>query len=112
MSSYKNLVPLSSIAPETKMWVGSIFREYNVSRIDVKNKEQDDYYDLMLVDLTILIDNTFALINVTLENDNRGRIAAVLSDIESRYFLLARDLQSFFSDNEIFYLEQNKNNNK
>lgn len=105
MSSYKNLIPLSNLAPETKIWVGSLFREYNVNRFGVVNKEVDDYYDLMLVDLSILIDNTFALINVTLDNDNRGRVESVLNNIDSKYFIHAMDLQSFFSDNEIFLLD-------
>lgn len=74
--------------------------------MDAKN-EEEDYYDLMLVDISIFLKESIALMNVTLNSDNRGRFVAVIND--SQYFILAEQLQSYFSKNDDIYYVQDIN---
>lgn len=105
MSNYNGLISLNKISPQEKFWVGAIFREYNVGRLDAKNVEEN-YYDLMLVDISSLVENKIALVNITINSDNRGRIVAVIPNASSKYFIIASDMQRYFSgENEVFYVE-------
>lgn len=104
MLNYKGLVKLSELPPNKEVWAGTIFREYKVQRLDAKS-EDEDYYDLMLTDISTLVENTIALINITLNSDNKGRIVALIPN-ESKYFIQAKYLQEYFSsENYIYYVE-------
>lgn len=95
---------LANIPPDKEFWNGSIFRLYNVDRIDSKNKN-DDYYDFMLVDMDLFAANTFAFINVTIDSDNKGKVFALIENIETRYFITANDLHKHFDPvMELYYI--------
>jgi hypothetical protein len=105
MLPYNGLINLFDIVPDKQFWAGSIFRQYDVDRLDVK-KSEDNYYDLMLVDVSNYITGSFALVNITLNSDNRGRIVAIIPEISTTYFLTAEDLQNYFSrDTKIYFVE-------
>ncbi len=104
--NYKGLIKLKEISPNKEFWVGSIFREYGVGRLDIKN-DKENYYDLMLTDISTLAKDSIALINITLNSDNRGRIVAIIPNTESKYFLTAFQLQSYYSEeSDIYYVEE------
>ena len=102
MLNCKGLIRLREISPEKEFWIGSIFREYEVQRLDAKSKE-DDYYDLMLTDVSTMVENAIALVNITLSSDNRGRIVAIIPNVESKYFIQAKYLQEYFSSESYIY---------
>jgi hypothetical protein len=86
--------------------VGSILRVYNVRRFDLEQraaedstitKEELDFYDYVLVDCSVLKPNVFALVNVTTDNNNRGKILALLP-IGARMGVTASDLKNYFGD--------------
>ena len=105
MLNPKGLVNLFEIPPDKQFWVGSIFRQYDVNRLDVK-KAEDNYYDLMLMDVSNYISGSFALVNITLKSDNRGRIVAMIPEVQTTYFIIAEDLQNYFSpDSKIYSVE-------
>ncbi len=105
MSNCKGLIRLREVSPEKEFWIGAIFREYKIQRLDAKS-EENDYYDLMLTDISTLVENAIALVNITLNSDNRGRIVAVIPNVESKYFIQAKYLQEFFSsETYIYYVE-------
>ena len=105
MLNCKGLIKLSEITPEKEFWIGSIFREYNIQRLDAKN-EEDDYYDLMLTDISSLVKNSIALVNITLNSDNRGRMVALIPNVQSKYFIQAKYLQEYYSiESCIYYVE-------
>jgi hypothetical protein len=105
MLPYNGLINLFDIVPDKQFWAGSIFRQYDVDRLDVK-KTEDNYYDLMLVDVSNYITGSFALVNITLNSDNRGRIVATIPEVSTTYFLTAEDLQNYFSrDTKIYFVE-------
>lgn len=104
MSNYKGLINLDEISPQEKCWAGAIFRMYNVGRLDAKSAEEN-YYDLMLVDISTLAENKVALINVTANSDNRGRLVALIPNTVSKYFVIASDMQHYFNEQEVYYVE-------
>ena len=105
MLEYKGLVNLFDIPKNKQFWAGAIFRQYEVSRLDAK-KDEDNYYDLMLVDVSNYISDTFVLINVTLNSGNRGRIVAMIPNVTTTYFLNAKVIQDYFSpDAKIYFVE-------
>ena len=105
MSNYKGFIRLRDVSPQKEFWIGAIFREYDVQRLDAKSDEEN-YYDLMLTDISTLANDAIALVNITLNSDNRDRIVAIIPNIESKYFLLAEQLQNYFSnESDIYYVE-------
>lgn len=95
---------LANISHDKEFWNGSIFRLYNVDRIDSKNKNAD-YYDFMLIDMSLFAANTFAFINVTIDSDNKGKVFALIENIETKYFITASDLQKYFNPEiELYYI--------
>lgn len=105
MLNCKGLVSLREISPEKEFWIGTIFREYKVQRFDAKSVE-DDYYNLMLTDISTLVENAIALVNITFNSDNRGRIVAVIPNVQSKYFIKAKYLQDYFSsESSIYHVE-------
>jgi hypothetical protein len=99
------LVNLFEFSPDKQFWAGSIFRQYDVYRLDV-NKAEDNYYNLMLVDVSNYIPGSFALVNITLNSDNRGRIVGIIPAVPTAYFLTAEELQNYFSrDTKIYFVE-------
>lgn len=104
-SNFNGLKRLADIPPEKEFWIGSIFREYGVGRLGAKS-ENENYYDLMLVDISILVEDAIALVNITLTSDNRGRIVAIIPNKKSQYFILADELNNYFSsENKIYFVE-------
>lgn len=95
---------LTNISPDKEFWNGSIFRLYDVDRIDSKNNN-DDFYDFMLIDMNLLATNTFAFINVTIDSGNKGKVFALIENIETKYFIKANDLQKHFDPvMELYYI--------
>lgn len=105
MMSSSKLTRVNQIPPKKELWVGSIFRLYDVHRLDVREK-LEDYYDLMLVDLNPYQKDTFALINVTINSDNRGKVFAQINEVYTRFYILSESVQNYFDvDMQLYYIE-------
>lgn len=105
MLNCKGLKRLKDITPEKEFWVGALFREFNVKRLDSKSNI-DDYYDLMFIESSIFTKDVSVFVNVTFNSDNRGKLVAIIPNAESKYSITAKQLQDFFSDeSEIYYIE-------
>jgi hypothetical protein len=84
---------------------GSIVRLFEVGRFDImkssldrKNhrKKEIDFYDYMIVDCGIIKGNTFSLINITSDNDNRGTILCIIHGLNMNGQLTALQLKQYF----------------
>lgn len=102
-------INLFEVGDDRQFPSGTIFRIYNVRRLDVIKHESDlkdeerrklDFYDFLLVDTNALSAETFSLINVTLGSNNKGEIFCILKSSESRYFLGAKVLKEYFAGSE------------
>ncbi len=102
-------INLFEIDDDRQFQSGTIFRIYNVKRLDIIKQESDfqdeerrklDFYDFLLVDTNALSAETFSLINVTLDSSNKGEVLCILKSGESRYFLDAKVLKSYFEGSE------------
>ncbi len=96
---------------------GSIIRLYEVGRFDIiktsldkanNNKKEMDFYDYILVDCSVIKDNTFYLINITRDNANRGSILCELNKVNVDKPLIALQLKKYFGNNTKVFLELNK----
>jgi hypothetical protein len=105
MLNYSGLINLFDIPTDKDFGIGSIFRIYDVGRLDALTLD-DNYYDLILVDVSSWLSDSIALVNITLNSDNRGRIEAMIEDVDSKYFIPAQLLQNYFSsDTKIYFVE-------
>jgi len=91
---------------------GSIIRLYEVGRFDImkssldrKNskKKAKDFYEYIVVDCSVIKDNTFFLINVTRDNPNRGTILCVFNEIDEQ--LTALQLKKYFGSNAKVFID-------
>lgn len=107
------LTNLFEFDDEKQFSSGTVFRIHNVKRLDIikhesdyrdKKKSEADFYDFLLIDTNALADGTFALINITLDSNNRGDILCILNGKESRYYLNAIVLKEYFVGNDDIYV--------
>ncbi|HTN46344.1 MAG TPA: hypothetical protein VL098_08365 [Flavipsychrobacter sp.] len=103
MSFNKGLISLRSISPQREFWIGTMFRIFDVHRLD-KVQPNENYYDLILTDIQMIRSNSLALVNVTLNSDNKGKIEVIIDDVETGYFIQARILQEYFNEDVQIYL--------
>lgn len=96
---------LIDIEDDFRIPAGSIIRLYGVKRFDVMKidtdlsdpqKQKQDFYDFILVDANHLITDTFILVNITLDNDNRGKIFGLMEGVQTRYFVFGSFLKRQF----------------
>jgi len=96
---------------------GSIVRLFEVERFDVmkniidrdnNNKRGLDFYDYMVVDCKVIKDKTYSLINITMDNSNRGSILCEIENTTVDGVLVAGQLKKYFSDNKKVFIELNK----
>ena len=95
---------------------GSVIRLYEVGRFDIMktimdknsgNKEEMDFYEYMVVDNSLIKDNTFSLINITKNHSSRGSILCEF-DAGSMNPLTAFRLASYFGKNRTLFIELNR----
>jgi hypothetical protein len=108
MMSIKNIPDNAIIAS------GSIIRSYNVERRDVMKtiedridpeKQKKDFYDYILVDAFVLKSDTFILVNITKDSDNKGTVTAMISNVGTRNFITGSVLKNYFSDSEWYLID-------
>lgn len=96
---------------------GSIVRLYEVGRFDIiksaldktnDKKKEMDFYDYILVDCSVIKDNTFSLVNVTRDNVNRGTILCVFDEINIDKQLTVLELKKYFGSNAKVFIDLNK----
>ena len=96
---------------------GSIIRLYEVGRFDIiktsldkanSNKKEMDFYEYILVDCSVIKDNTFSLINITRDNVNRGAILCEFDEVNIDKPLIALQLKKYFGSNTKVFIELNK----
>ena len=100
------LIKLSGLDDDKEIHKGTIFRLFNVRRLDViktiddqldENKIQLDYYDYLLVNTSALVNSTFALINISLDSNKKGEILCIQRIDEGEYFLTAKKVKEYFT---------------
>lgn len=107
-----NLLLNSEIVPK-----GSIIRLYEVGRLDIikssldkenEKKYEMDFYEYILVDCDIIKNNTFSLINITRDNNNRGAILCEFDDVNIDKPLTALQLKKYFGSKARVFIDLNK----
>jgi hypothetical protein len=59
----------------------------------------------MIVDATVVLQGVFLLINITLNNPNKGSILHVFENVGTPYYLEAVIVKKYFSDNANVYID-------
>lgn len=97
---------ITNIPDDAQLYCGALFRLFEVKRFDVMKTESDhldsekrqkDFYDYMLIDANVIAKGSFLLVNVTINSDNRGSIAAVLSNNYDCRWIDGKIIKDFFN---------------
>lgn len=104
---------LVDLKRETEVNSGTTVRLYNVRRFDImKNhenlsdigKREKDFYDYILVDIGIVNQGTFLLVNITSDNNNKGSILCAFENVESKGWVKAEIIKDYFDDSPDVFL--------
>ncbi|HYV91207.1 MAG TPA: hypothetical protein VE978_05465 [Chitinophagales bacterium] len=112
-SNKKVMLKLSDIDNEMKVDSGAIVRLYNVRRFDIIKERDDnsnidnwtkDFYDYILVDIGIINQGMFLLLNITLENNSRGSVLCAFDNVGSKGWIKAKIIKDYFGDSSDAFL--------
>jgi hypothetical protein len=106
------MTQLNSLPDDKLISHGNLIRVYDVKRFDIKKNhvglfpDSKDFYDYILLDVNVVSKNTFLLVNVTLENTNRGNILSVFDNINSREGVKSKVIKKYFEGHpNVFVLD-------
>jgi hypothetical protein len=95
---------------------GSIIRLYEVGRFDImktlldrnnSEKKEMDFYEYMIVNISLIESHIFSLVNVTKNNSNRGSILCEF-DTGVTNPLVASHLKNYFGNTATVFVELNR----
>ena len=107
---------INTFREDTVINSGTIIRLFGVKRFDTikltndgmsNEKTQKDFFDYMVVDCSAFSDKSLVLINVTIDNPNRGSVLCVFDQIETSQHLDIHRLKKYFSKNQQMHIELN-----
>jgi hypothetical protein len=99
---------LSNLSDDIRVPAGSLIRLYGVNRYDLKHRivkgpddpNEADYYDYILVDAGVVSGKMFLIVNVSLDNSNKGSILCKIESSETGILLVSK-LKEYFGQHRV-----------
>lgn len=101
------LIPLFNIPDEQEFYCGAIFRIYKVGIPNVK-KEEEDYYDFMLIDIN---DSKKMLLANVSSKAGKGKAGYSIGYVEKlsnvhRYVVTGKEIKRFLNEPHTYWVKE------